>query len=118
MCLFGIHNANYIVNSIVCAVTLVRGSRVPAYRIWPMHGPIYILDMHEIGTKHNIRHSQKSGVQWSGVAKFTCITLGPVCSIGVMLGCSLPVISAALLSLRIRLKRIEHAYWLQAGFIS
>ena len=45
-CLSGIHNANYIVNSIVCVLILVRGSRVPAYGIRPTHGPIHILDMH------------------------------------------------------------------------
>ena len=72
-CLFGIHNANYIVNSIVCAVILVHGSRVPAYRIWPTHGAIHILDMYGTGTKHIVRHSQKSGVQWSVISEFTCI---------------------------------------------
>ena len=30
-CLSGIHNANFFVNSIVCAVILVHGSRVPTY---------------------------------------------------------------------------------------
>ena len=63
MCLYGIHNANYIVNSIVCAVILVRGTRIPAYGVRPTHGPIHILDMHGTGTKHIVRHSQKSGVQ-------------------------------------------------------
>ena len=58
-CLSGIHNVIYIVNSIVCVVILVRGSRVSAYRIGPMHGPIHILDMH--GTvwnaiRPNIQH--------------------------------------------------------------
>ena len=72
-CLSGIHNANNIVNSIVCAVILVRGSRVPAYGIRPMHGSIHVLDMHGTGTKHIVRHSQKSSVLWSGVAEFTCI---------------------------------------------
>ena len=48
-CLSGIHNANYIVNSIVCVVILVCGSRVPAYRIRHMHGPIHVLDMHGTG---------------------------------------------------------------------
>ena len=72
-CLSGIHNANNIVNSIVYAVILVRGSRVPAYRIRLMHGPIHILHMHGTGTKHIVRHTQKSVVQWSGVAEFTCI---------------------------------------------
>ena len=70
-CLSGIHNANYIVNSIVCTVILVRGNRVPAYGIRPMHGPIHVLDMHGTGTKHIVRHSQKSVVQWSYVAEFT-----------------------------------------------
>ena len=42
-CLSVIHNANYIVNSIVCAVILVRGSRVPAYGIRPMHGQILLV---------------------------------------------------------------------------
>ena len=73
MCLSGIHNANCIVNSIVCAVILVRGSRFPAYGIRPTHGPIHVLDMHGTGTKHIVRHSQKSGVQWSVISKFTCI---------------------------------------------
>ena len=73
-CLSGIRNANYIANSIVCAVIMVRGSRVPAYGIRPMHGPIHILDMHGTGTKHIVSHSQKSGEQWSGVAEFTCTT--------------------------------------------
>ena len=63
-CLSGINNANYIVNSIVCAVILVCGSQVPAYGIWPMHGPIHILFMHGTGTKHIVRHSQK----------YTCIS--------------------------------------------
>ena len=63
MCLSGIHNANYIVNSIVCAGLLIRGSRVPAYIIRPTHGPIHVLDMHGTGTKHIVRHRQKSGVQ-------------------------------------------------------
>ena len=62
-CLSGIHNANYIVNRIVCAVILVHGSQVSAYRIRPTHGPIHILDMHGTGTKHIVRHGQKSGVQ-------------------------------------------------------
>ena len=59
-CLSGIYNANYIVNSIVCAVILVRGSRVPAYGIRPMHGPIHVLDMYGTGTKHIVRHVAKS----------------------------------------------------------
>ena len=66
-CLSGIHNANYIVNSIVFDVILVRGSRVPAYGIRPMHGPIHILDMHGTGTKHIVHHCQKSVVQSSPV---------------------------------------------------
>ena len=56
-CLSSIHNAYYIVNSNVCAVILVCGSRVSAYRIQPMHGPIHILDMHGTGTKYIVRHS-------------------------------------------------------------
>ena len=56
-CLPGIHNANYIVKSIVCAVILVRGSRVPAYGIRPTHGPIHVLDVLGTGTKHIVRHS-------------------------------------------------------------
>ena len=32
-CLSGIHNANYILKSIMCAVILVRGSQIPAYGI-------------------------------------------------------------------------------------
>ena len=67
-CLSGIHNANYIVNSIVCAVILVRGSWVLAYGIRPKHGPIHVLGMLGTGTKHIVCHSQKSGV-----AEFTCI---------------------------------------------
>ena len=35
----------------------------------------HILDMHETGTKHIVRHSQKSAVQWSVMSKFTCIVL-------------------------------------------
>ena len=77
-CLSGIYNANYIVNSTTCAVILVCGSRVPAYRIWPMHGPIHVLDIHGTGTKHIVRHSQKSVVQWSRVAEFTCIGAHPL----------------------------------------
>ena len=72
-CLSVIHNANYIVNSIVCAVILVRGSRVPSYGIRPTHGPIHVVNMHGTGTKHIVRHSQKSVVQWSVISKFTCI---------------------------------------------
>ena len=72
-CLSSIGNATYIVNSIVCGVILVRGSRVPAYRIRPTHGPIHILDMHLTGTKHIVRHSPKSGVQGSVISEFTCI---------------------------------------------
>ena len=68
-----LRNANYIVNSIVCAVILVLGSRVRTYGIRPMHGPIHVLDMHGTGTKHIVRHNQKSVVQWSDVAEFTCI---------------------------------------------
>ena len=60
-CLLGIHNAYYIVNSIVCAVILVRGSGVLAYRLRPTHGPIHILDLHGAGTKHIVLHSHKSG---------------------------------------------------------
>ena len=71
-CLSVIHNANYIVNSIVCAVILVRGSRVPSYGIRPMHGPIHVVNMHGTGTKHIVRHSQKSVIQWSVISKFTC----------------------------------------------
>ena len=32
-----------------------------------------ILDMHQTGTKHIVRHMQKSVVQWSVISKFTCI---------------------------------------------
>ena len=77
MCLSGIHNANYIVNSIVCAVILVRGSQVPAYRIRPMHDQIHVPDMHGTWTKHIVCQSQKSFVQRSGVAEFTC-TVEPI----------------------------------------
>ena len=73
MCLSSIHNANYIINSSVCAVILVRGSQVLAYGIRPMRGPIHVLDVHGTGTKHIVRYSQKSVVQWSSVADFTCI---------------------------------------------
>ena len=59
-CLSAIHNANYIVNSIVCALILVRGSQVPAYEIRPTPGPIHVLDMHWTWTKHIVRNSQKS----------------------------------------------------------
>ena len=45
MCLSGIHIANYIVNSIECAVILVRVSWA-AYGIRPTHSPIHVLDMH------------------------------------------------------------------------
>ena len=74
-CLSVIHNANYIVNSIVCAVILVRGSRVPAYGIRPMHDQIHVVNMHGTRTKHIVRHSQKSVVQWSVISKFTCTYL-------------------------------------------
>ena len=76
-CLSVIHNANYIVNSIVCAVILVRGSRVPSYGIRPMHGKIHVVNMHGTGTKHIVRHSQKSVVQWSVISKFTCMYFVP-----------------------------------------
>ena len=33
----------------------------------------WILDMHRTGTKHIVRHMQKSVVQWSVISKFTCI---------------------------------------------
>ena len=65
---------NYIVNSTVCAVILVRGSRVPEYGIRPMHGPIHLLDMHGTGVKHIVSHSQKSGVRRSVISEFTCTT--------------------------------------------
>ena len=77
-CLSGIHNANYIVNSIVCAMILVHGSHVPAYKIRPMHDPIHILDMHGTGTKDIVRHiiaKSLSYSAWSGIAKFTCILI-------------------------------------------
>ena len=32
-----------------------------------------ILNMHRTGTKHMVRHMQKSVVQWSVISKFTCI---------------------------------------------
>ena len=32
-----------------------------------------ILDMHRTGTKHVVRHMQKSVIQWSIISKFTCI---------------------------------------------
>ena len=35
-----------------------------------------ILDMHWTGTKHIVRHMQKSVVQWSVISKFTCIRPG------------------------------------------
>ena len=54
-CLSGMHNANNIVNSIMCAV---------------MSSGIH--DMHGTGTKNIVLHSQKSGVQWSGVDEFNC----------------------------------------------
>ena len=59
-----VRSANYFVNSIVCALTLVRGSRVPAYGIQPTHGPIHVLDMHGTWTKHFVCYSQKSGSQF------------------------------------------------------
>ena len=59
----------------VRAVILVCGSRVSAYGIRSMHGPIHVFDMYGTGTKHTVRYSQKSGVQWSGVAEFTCSML-------------------------------------------
>ena len=31
-----------------------------------------ILDMHGTGTKHIVRHRQKTGAQWSVISKFTC----------------------------------------------
>ena len=34
-----------------------------------------ILDMHRTGTKHIVRHMQKSVVQWSVISKFTCIII-------------------------------------------
>ena len=37
------------------------------------HGPINVSDMHGTGTEYIVHHSQKSMVQWSGVAKFICI---------------------------------------------
>ena len=42
------------------------------------HMHMTILDMHRAGTKHIVRHMQKSVVQWSVISKFTCIgkTLG------------------------------------------
>ena len=33
----------------------------------------HILDMHGTGTKHIVRHSLKSVVQWSVISKFACI---------------------------------------------
>ena len=33
----------------------------------------HILDIHGTGTKHIVRHSQKSVLQWSVISKFTCI---------------------------------------------
>ena len=77
-CLSVIHNANYIVNSIVCAVILVRGSRGPSYGIRPMHGKIHVVNMHGTGTKHIVRHSQKSVVQWSVISKFTCTHISTI----------------------------------------
>ena len=77
-CLSGKHNANYIVKSILCAVILVCGCRVPAYRIQPTHGPIHVLDMHGTGTKHIVSNSQKSVIQWSVVSEFTCILFSQI----------------------------------------
>ena len=31
--------------------------------------------MHRTGTKHIVRHMQKSVVQWSVISKFTCTTM-------------------------------------------
>ena len=36
-----------------------------------------ILDMHQTGTKHIVRHMQKTVVQWSVISKFTCIVYSP-----------------------------------------
>ena len=33
----------------------------------------HILEMHGTGTKHIVRHRQKSVVQWSIISKFACI---------------------------------------------
>ena len=33
-----------------------------------------ILDMHWTGTKHIVRHMQKSVIQWSVISKFTCMS--------------------------------------------
>ena len=42
-----------------------------------MQNPSYtyghIVDMHGTGTKHKVRHRQKSVVQWSFISKFACI---------------------------------------------
>ena len=65
-CLSGIHNANYIVNSIVCAVILVRGSRVQAYGMWPTHGPIHVLDMHVMGLGLSILSVIAKSLAYSG----------------------------------------------------
>ena len=40
-----------------------------------------ILDMHRNGTKHIIRHMQKSVIQWFVISKFTCISHLELCHI-------------------------------------
>ena len=46
------------------------------------------------------------------------ITLSPVCSANITADNACIVMSDALGSLRIGLKRIEHVFWLQVGYIN
>ena len=42
-------------------------------KICRIHMTNTLLDMHRTGTKHIVRHMQKSVVQWSVISKFACI---------------------------------------------
>ena len=48
---------------------LVRHMQNPSYTYWHIH----VADIHGTGTKHKVRHRQKSVVQWSFISKFACI---------------------------------------------
>ena len=50
-----------------------------------------ILDMHRTGTKHIVRHMQKSVVQWSIISKFTCNNCSAWCLFTYVLNVKLPL---------------------------
>ena len=69
-----------------------------------------ILDMHRTGTKHIVRHMQKSVIQWSVISKFTC-TINPIAAVSVhSVACDINFLSSAVTFLEFLLQLTLQEY--------